>query len=63
MNLALWIAAGLLAAVALTGGITKTFVPKEKLAAAHGGAAAARAAQPARAGRLRAARGVRLRLR
>ncbi|MEV7391490.1 MULTISPECIES: DoxX family protein [unclassified Streptomyces] len=37
MNLALWIAAGLLAAVALTGGITKTFVPREKLAAAHGG--------------------------
>ncbi|MFC6085092.1 DoxX family protein [Sphaerisporangium aureirubrum] len=37
MNLALWIAAGLLAAVALTGGVTKTFVPKEKLAAAHGG--------------------------
>ncbi|MEH0575811.1 MULTISPECIES: DoxX family protein [Streptomyces] len=37
MNLALWIAAGLLAAVALAGGITKTFVPKEKLAAAHGG--------------------------
>ncbi|MFE9190999.1 DoxX family protein [Micromonospora sp. NPDC007208] len=37
MNLALWIAAGLLAAVALTGGITKTFVPKEKLAAANGG--------------------------
>lgn len=37
MNLALWIAAGLLAAVALTGGISKTFVPKEKLAAAHGG--------------------------
>ncbi|MEU1590844.1 DoxX family protein [Micromonospora sp. NPDC005710] len=37
MNLALWIAAGVLAAVALTGGITKTFVPKEKLAAAHGG--------------------------
>jgi hypothetical protein len=37
MNLALWIAAGLLAAVALTGGITKTFVPKEKLAAVHGG--------------------------
>ncbi|WP_433190788.1 DoxX family protein [Actinoallomurus sp. CA-150999] len=37
MNLALWIAAGLLAAVALTGGITKTFVPKAKLAAAHGG--------------------------
>ena len=37
MNLALWIAAGLLAAVALTGGVTKTFVPREKLAAAHGG--------------------------
>lgn len=37
MNLALWIAAGLLAAVALTGGISKTFVPKEKLAAANGG--------------------------
>ncbi|MFI6236582.1 DoxX family protein [Micromonospora sp. NPDC050784] len=37
MNLALWIAAGLLAAVALTGGITKTFVPKEKLATANGG--------------------------
>jgi hypothetical protein len=37
MNLALWIAAGLLAAVALTGGISKTFVPKEKLAALHGG--------------------------
>ncbi|MGA4730399.1 DoxX family protein [Micromonospora taraxaci] len=37
MNLALWIAAGLLAAVALAGGVTKTFVPKEKLAAANGG--------------------------
>lgn len=37
MNLTLWIAAGLLAAVALTGGITKTFVPREKLAAVHGG--------------------------
>ncbi|MEU9972244.1 MULTISPECIES: DoxX family protein [unclassified Streptomyces] len=37
MNLALWIAAALLAAVALTGGISKTFVPREKLAAAHGG--------------------------
>ncbi|WP_328540656.1 DoxX family protein [Streptomyces sp. NBC_00344] len=37
MNLALWIAAGLLAAVALAGGITKTFVPKERLAAAPGG--------------------------
>ncbi|MGW1024745.1 DoxX family protein [Streptomyces sp. NPDC002577] len=37
MHLALWIAAGLLAAVALTGGISKTFVPKEKLAAVQGG--------------------------
>lgn len=37
MNIALWIAAGLLATVALTGGVTKTFVPKAKLAAAHGG--------------------------
>ena len=37
MNLALWIAAGLLAAVAMAGGISKTFVPKAKLAAVHGG--------------------------
>ncbi|MFI6279105.1 DoxX family protein [Streptomyces sp. NPDC050988] len=37
MDLALWICAGLLAAVALGGGISKTFVPKETLAAAHGG--------------------------
>lgn len=37
MDLALWIAAGLLAAVALTGGISKAFVPKAKLAAAPGG--------------------------
>jgi hypothetical protein len=37
MDLALWIAAGLLAAVAMAGGISKTFVPKAKLAAAHGG--------------------------
>jgi hypothetical protein len=37
MNLALWIAAGLLAVVALAGGISKTFVPKEKLAAHKGG--------------------------
>ncbi|MEV0404636.1 DoxX family protein [Actinoallomurus sp. NPDC050550] len=37
MDLALWIAAGLLAAVALVGGITKTFIPKERLAAQHGG--------------------------
>lgn len=37
MNLALWIAAGLLAVVALVGGISKVFVPKEKLAEAPGG--------------------------
>ncbi|MBM2614118.1 DoxX family protein [Actinoplanes sp. LDG1-06] len=37
MNVALWIAAGLLAAVALTGGVTKTFVRRERLAAQHGG--------------------------
>jgi hypothetical protein len=37
MNLALWIGAGLLAVVALAGGVSKTFVPKEKLAAVHGG--------------------------
>lgn len=32
MNLALWISTGLLAVVALTSGINKTFLPKEKLA-------------------------------
>ncbi|HEY3465003.1 MAG TPA: DoxX family protein [Amycolatopsis sp.] len=37
MDVALWIAAGLLAAVALTGGISKAFMPKQKLAAAPGG--------------------------
>lgn len=37
MNLTLWIATGLLAAVALVGGITKTFVPKEKLSRQRGG--------------------------
>ncbi|MET8360666.1 DoxX family protein [Micromonospora sp. NPDC005171] len=37
MNLALWIAAGLLAALAVAGGTTKVFVPKRKLAAANGG--------------------------
>ncbi|SEO81974.1 DoxX family protein [Actinacidiphila rubida] len=37
MNMALWIAAGLLAVVALTGGVSKAFVPKEKLAQAPGG--------------------------
>ncbi|MER7461002.1 DoxX family protein [Micromonospora sp. NPDC126480] len=37
MNTALWIATGLLAAVSLTGGITKTLVPREKLAGIKGG--------------------------
>ena len=37
MNLALWAITGLLALVALTGGVTKIFMPKEKLAAAPGG--------------------------
>ncbi|MET9243516.1 DoxX family protein [Nonomuraea sp. NPDC003709] len=37
MNLALWIAAGLLAVVAVSGGISKTFVPREKLAVLRGG--------------------------
>ncbi|MBO2465784.1 DoxX family protein [Actinomadura violacea] len=37
MNLALWIVAGLLAAVMFFGGVTKLVVPKEKLAAAPGG--------------------------
>ncbi|WP_433065785.1 DoxX family protein [Dactylosporangium sp. CS-033363] len=37
MDIALWIATGALALVALVGGITKTFVPREKLAAVHGG--------------------------
>ncbi|MDW5327175.1 DoxX family protein [Plantactinospora sp. KLBMP9567] len=37
MNLVLWIATGLLAAVSLTGGITKTFVPKGRLTALNGG--------------------------
>lgn len=36
MNLALWIAAGLLAAVALVSGVTKSFVPKRKLAESPG---------------------------
>lgn len=36
MDLALWIAAGLLAAVSLTGGLTKTLVPKDKLATIKG---------------------------
>lgn len=37
MNLALWIATGLLATVSLVGGATKTFVRKERLAATNGG--------------------------
>ena len=37
MNTALWIITGLLAGVALAGGISKTFVPKEKLAAHESG--------------------------
>jgi hypothetical protein len=37
MNVTLWIATSLLAAVALVGGASKTFVPKEKLAAHSGG--------------------------
>ncbi|WP_067660747.1 DoxX family protein [Nocardia harenae] len=38
MNIALWIAAALLAVVALVGGVTKTVVPISTLAAAPGGA-------------------------
>ncbi|MEU7925013.1 DoxX family protein [Micromonospora sp. NPDC049801] len=37
MNIVLWIAAGLLATVALAGGITKIFVPRKKLASHRGG--------------------------
>ncbi|MGW0948182.1 DoxX family protein [Streptomyces sp. NPDC002623] len=37
MNLTLWIAAGLLAAVALAAGGSKAFIPKARLAAQHGG--------------------------
>ena len=37
MNVALWIVAGLLAVVFLVSSTTKLFVPKEKLAAIHGG--------------------------
>lgn len=46
MHIALWITAGLLALVALAGGITKTFMPLEKLAQ-HDGAAWTRDAKPA----------------
>ena len=38
MNTALWIAAALLAVVAVTGGVSKAFVPQAKLAAHPGGA-------------------------
>ena len=37
MNLALWIIAGLLAAVFLVAGANKLFIPREKLAKAPGG--------------------------
>jgi uncharacterized membrane protein len=37
MNLALWIIAGLLAAVFVVAGSTKLFIPREKLAEAPGG--------------------------
>ena len=46
MNIILWIAAGLLALVALVGGVTKTFIPKEKLEQ-HVGAAWTRGVRPA----------------
>lgn len=46
MNVALWIAAGMLALVALAGGISKTFVPLEKLSQ-HDGAAWTRGVRPA----------------
>lgn len=46
MHIALWITAGLLALIALAGGITKTFMPLEKLAQ-HDGAAWIRDARPA----------------
>ncbi|MEO3795937.1 DoxX family protein [Nonomuraea sp. B10E15] len=36
MNLALWICAGLLAVVLLTGGVGKLIVPREKMAAMRG---------------------------
>ncbi len=42
MDTTLWIATGLLALVAWTGGFTKTFIPKEKLES-HEGAAWTRA--------------------
>ena len=45
MNVVLWIIAGLLALVALAGGLTKTFMPLDKLAR-HDGAAWTRDASP-----------------
>jgi DoxX-like family len=45
MNIVLWIAAGLLALVALVAGSTKTFIPKEKLEH-HDGAAWTRGVSP-----------------
>jgi hypothetical protein len=46
MNVALWISAGVLALVALLGGVTKTFVPLDKLSQ-HDGAAWTRSVRPA----------------
>ena len=46
MNVALWIITGLLALVVLAGGLTKTFMPLDKLAQ-HDGAAWTRGASPA----------------
>ncbi|WP_327141031.1 DoxX family protein [Nocardia sp. NBC_01327] len=46
MNVTLWIVAGVLAAASLFGGISKTFIPKEKLAAAPGGGWTATATVP-----------------
>ncbi|MER6973025.1 DoxX family protein [Nocardioides sp. NPDC000445] len=45
MHIALWITAGLLALVALAGGLTKTFVPLETLSQ-HDGAAWTRGTSP-----------------
>jgi hypothetical protein len=46
MNIVLWFAAGLLALVALSGGLTKTLIPQEKLQQ-HDGAAWTRNVSPA----------------
>jgi len=37
VNVSVWICTALLATVALVGGVTKSFVPKARLAAQHGG--------------------------